>query len=223
MTCIIFFQNNVSNDSTDSNSGVNYFVTGSCGGIGLTGPVGTAGQLVPSTLSHHQRVGSFRGRLKKQHPICMADPPPIVVDTPSKSSVKKLTARRHPKPTMVVFGPSVSVDSASASGMTSSRVAVSVHMCDETPSREERSSTARALISFDSTERDPDLSPLQRRQKRHCHHDERRNTWSMSSESSEVTSTAHRKAVLWQQQNESSSEKSNYSSRGSKDQQFNNV
>ena len=154
----------------------------------------------------------------------MPDPPPIVVDTPSKTSTRKLTSRRHPKPTMVVFGPSVSVDSASASGMTSSRVAVSVHMCDETTSRDERSSTGRALISFDSTERDPDLSPLQRRQKRHCHHEERRNTWSLSSESSEMTS-AHRKAVIWQQQqsNESSSEKSIYSSRGSKDQHFNNV
>jgi hypothetical protein len=129
-----FFQTNISNDSTDSNAGANYYVTGSCGGMGLSGSAGGTGMLGPTALSHHQRVGSFRSRLKKQHPICMPDPPPIVVETPSKTSKSssfKSHTNPHAKPTMVVFGPSSSVDSGSTPGMTSSRVAVSVHMCDD--------------------------------------------------------------------------------------------
>jgi hypothetical protein len=120
------FQNNISNDSTDSNPTVGNFYVG--GGIGMSGTTTGAGQLGPVQLSHLQRVGSFRSRLKKQHPICMPDPPPIFVETPSKTAKPQQPA----KPTMVVFGPSTSVDSGSSPGLTSaSRVAVSVHMCDD--------------------------------------------------------------------------------------------
>jgi len=114
----------MSNDSTDSNSGGNHFSPG-----GMTTQASGAGQLGPTQLSHVQRVGSFRSRLKKQNPICMAEPPPIFVETPSKSGKPQCSA----KPTMVVFGPSTSVDSASSLGLTpASRVAVSVQMCDDT-------------------------------------------------------------------------------------------
>ena len=125
----------MSNDSTDSNSGGNLYLSG---GLTVSGQAAGAGQLGPGQLSHVQRVGSFRSRLKKQNPICMPEPPPIVVETPSKS-VKPLPLpslpptlppHRSGKPTMVVFGPSTSVDSGSSLG--ASRHAVTVQMCDDT-------------------------------------------------------------------------------------------
>ena len=96
-----------------------------------------------------QRVGSFRSRLKKQNPICMAEPPPIFVETPSKSAKPP---GRHAKPTMVVLGPSISVDSASSLGLLpASRVAVSVQMCDDTAV----ASQAGHIILFKSTHSQP--------------------------------------------------------------------
>ena len=116
----------MSNDSTDSNSGGNHYLSG---GLGVSGLASGAGQLGPAQMSHVQRVGSFRSRLKKQNPICMPEPPPIFVETPSKTTKPALSSKSG-KPTMVVFGPSTSVDSGSSLG-ASWRHAVSVQMCDD--------------------------------------------------------------------------------------------